>query len=578
LLDRRAAGDPVPVFLSLASWDPKENLHAWVSRRLIRDHPVLENLSAGPLGGPLLPLSRRLVESNSLLFVLDGFDEIPGASGKAALERIEQLGAQVPVVLTSRTGEYCQAVQAFGRGLPSAAAVELSPVDTPAIKSYLAKTTAVIPPGRWDAVFALLDRANGSPVTQALRVPLMIWLARIVYKESDTKPAELADPDAFADRTAVENHLLDKLITAAYTDPERDSEQRIARAWRWLRFLAQWLERQGTSDLAWWQLPTADPGTVPRLITGIPVGLAAGIPAGIIMGIWFGFWTGLTSGIALGALATIRAFSPALHPFGHRLPGPILGRAIALAIGLGVGLPAVFHGHLALGVAQGTSAGILAGLAAGFIVHEGRMKPTRVTIAVRGNVTRILRSIVVGLLTGLLFGAVLGVLLGLVNGLVTGLVFAILSLALGLALGIVDGLHVWIDTPTDLSRSISPRTVLGDDRTAALARALVGGPLVGVGVGLIAAFARGPATGISVGCAMAFAFIATDRMVGMASTSWGSFTLARTWLALRRQLPWHFMGFLDDAHDRGVLRQSGAVHQFRHARLQQRLAETNSGF
>ncbi len=577
LLDRRAPGDPVPVFLSLASWDPKENLHAWVSRRLIRDHPGLEKLSAGPLGGPLLPLSTRLVKSDRLLFVLDGFDEIPGASGKAALEGIEYLGAQVPVVVTSRTDEYCQAIQAFGRGLPRVAAVELSSMDTPAIKSYLAKTTAVIPPGRWDAVFALLDRANGNPVTQALQVPLMIWLARIVYKDSKTKPAELADPVAFADRTAVENHLLDKLITAAYTDPGRDSEQKTAcKARQWLHFLAQWLQRRGTSDLAWWQLPTSAPGTLPRLMTGIPVGLAAGVPAGIIMGVWFGFWAGLTSGLSLTALATARAFSPALHPFGHRLPGPILGRAVALATGLGIGLPTVFQGHLALGVAQGASAGILAGLAAGFVVHERRMMPTRVTIAVRGNVMRILHHIAVGLLIGLLFGVVLGVLLGLVNGPVTGLVFAILSLALGLALGIVDGLHIWIDTPTDLSRSISPRTVLGDDRAAALARALVAGPLVGVGVGLTAAFARGPAAGIGVACAMAFAFITTDRMVGMASTSWGSFTLVRTWLALCRQLPWHFMGFLDDAHERGILRRSGAVHQFRHARLQQRLAATNS--
>ncbi|WP_372345652.1 hypothetical protein [Streptomyces sp. KL116D] len=32
------------------------------------------------------------------------------------------------------------------------------------------------------------------------------------------------------------------------------------------------------------------------------------------------------------------------------------------------------------------------------------------------------------------------------------------------------------------------------------------------------------------------------------------------------------MAFLADAHERGVLRQAGAVHQFRHARLQGRPA------
>jgi hypothetical protein len=32
------------------------------------------------------------------------------------------------------------------------------------------------------------------------------------------------------------------------------------------------------------------------------------------------------------------------------------------------------------------------------------------------------------------------------------------------------------------------------------------------------------------------------------------------------------MGFLADAHRRGVLRQAGAVYQFRHIELQHRLA------
>jgi hypothetical protein len=46
----------------------------------------------------------------------------------------------------------------------------------------------------------------------------------------------------------------------------------------------------------------------------------------------------------------------------------------------------------------------------------------------------------------------------------------------------------------------------------------------------------------------------------------------RTWLTLRRQLPWSVMGFLADAHRRGVLRQAGPVYQFRHINLQHRLA------
>jgi hypothetical protein len=46
---------------------------------------------------------------------------------------------------------------------------------------------------------------------------------------------------------------------------------------------------------------------------------------------------------------------------------------------------------------------------------------------------------------------------------------------------------------------------------------------------------------------------------------------ARVWLAGRSRLPAKLMPFLDDAYRRGVLRQVGAVYQFRHARLQEHL-------
>lgn len=59
----------------------------------------------------------------------------------------------------------------------------------------------------------------------------------------------------------------------------------------------------------------------------------------------------------------------------------------------------------------------------------------------------------------------------------------------------------------------------------------------------------------------------------LAFTAWGQWlTVARFWLPLTRRLPWDTAAFLDDAYRRGVLRQAGAVYQFRHIRLQQHLA------
>jgi hypothetical protein len=576
LLARRAPGDRVPVFLPLASWNPEEDLYEWVAGKLTRNHPALAALAAGALGRAPVMLSRALVQNEHLLLILDGFDEIPAPLRKSALHGINLLSDQIPLVLTSRTDEYCQAVFDFGRGMTGAAVVELSPVDAEAIKDYLARTTAVVPAGRWDTVFASLDSASGSPVATALRMPLMIWLARTVYHDAASVPADLADPVLFGEPAAIEHHLLDELVMAAYAHPgPPGGSWNPGQARRWLGFLARWLENHRTTDLAWWQLPAAIAGQVDRLMIGLPVGLAAGAAAGIIMGIVTGMAAGLGCGTALAILATTWAFTPVVGR-SVRLPSvPVLGRAVALVTGLGVGLPFALGGHLADGVARGTSGGMLAGLATEFLFHSGRSQPTRVKLHIRRNRLPFLRRIVVGLLVGSIFGTVLGVLLGLVKGSATGLVFALLSLAMGIGLGIEDGLNLWIDAPTDVTRAISPWTVMRDDRRAALARALLVAPLAGLGAGLTTAFADGPAAGAAVACAMTVAFAVTDRMVGLASSSWGHFTLARAWLAIRAELPWRLMPFLADAHDRGVLRRSGAVYQFRHARLQQRLAQTS---
>jgi hypothetical protein len=54
--------------------------------------------------------------------------------------------------------------------------------------------------------------------------------------------------------------------------------------------------------------------------------------------------------------------------------------------------------------------------------------------------------------------------------------------------------------------------------------------------------------------------------------AWGPWGIARAWLLQTGRLPWRLMEFLKGAHRLGVLRQSGGVYQFRHARLQHHLA------
>ncbi|WP_394618876.1 DMT family transporter [Lentzea sp. JNUCC 0626] len=92
-------------------------------------------------------------------------------------------------------------------------------------------------------------------------------------------------------------------------------------------------------------------------------------------------------------------------------------------------------------------------------------------------------------------------------------------------------------------------------------RALIGGQVIRDVPDVAHAVAAGGLFGLAVGLSVCL------------SRAWGAFGCTRLWLAACGHIPVRFMTFLDDAHRRGVLRQVGAVYQFRHARLQERLAD-----
>jgi hypothetical protein len=91
-------------------------------------------------------------------------------------------------------------------------------------------------------------------------------------------------------------------------------------------------------------------------------------------------------------------------------------------------------------------------------------------------------------------------------------------------------------------------------------------------VGLLATAWLVPVGGIGPGLAFGLTFGLGIGIIAAAPRAWGSFLLCRIFLSMRGDLPWRLLSFLDDAHQRGVLRQVGAIYQFRHIGLQQRLS------
>jgi NACHT domain len=376
LLARRAGGGPVPVLVSVASWDPSgQDLRDWLSTQLIINYPAL----AVPPPAAVTESTRAaaLLAAGLILPVLDGLDEIPGQVRGPAISRINdalQPGGQV--VVTCRTQQYQDAVRppdGIEVTLRGAAAIQLRPLGADAVRRYLSDAAAgPVTRARWNPVLAVLG--THAPAGQALSTPLMIGLARAIYYP---RPGELAgtmrDPAelcGFADRAAVEAHLFDEFIPAAYRS-FTGSRWTATQAEKWLKFLARHLEYAvRVPDLAWWQLNIAVPGTTFWLVFALAAGLAAWIAAGIAGGLVFGLVAGLgglAAGLAgghwLGRIASglmfVSGSGPDLPARGMRIQvnGIVLGLVFGLVFGLTFGLAGGLAGGLAVGLVFGLMEG-----------------------------------------------------------------------------------------------------------------------------------------------------------------------------------------------------------------------------
>ncbi|MBO1331839.1 hypothetical protein [Streptomyces sp. VRA16 Mangrove soil] len=273
LLAVRAPGEPVPVIFPLAGWDPgRVGLRAWLVERLVADHRSLA--TPDPMHGTL---AEALIAAHLVLPVLDGFDELPPALHGPAVRRINaELGAPDGLLLTSRGHAWRRAVRE-GDVLTAAEVVRLLPLDPGRARSYLERTAPPLPGGRtaWTPVLDRLRAEPAPPLAQALDTPLMVSLARAVYADRRRDPAELLDPIRFATPQAVEEHLLERFVPAAFGDDDvADGRWSGAQARRWLGWLARESRRRGTQGVAWWELQRAVPPAV-RAVASAALALLA---------------------------------------------------------------------------------------------------------------------------------------------------------------------------------------------------------------------------------------------------------------------------------------------------------------
>jgi hypothetical protein len=613
LLHERRARERVPVMVTLSGWDPDSlPFDDWLAARLAETYPAL---SADAFGRDA---PRALVRERRILPVLDGLDELPEHTRPRVIIALnEALAADDALILTCRTREYAAAVNAPGGDVLTAGAViEPSPLHPSEAAAYLARSLPPHPPGTWPALLTGLTAGARTPLTDALATPLALWLLRKVYVDTRTDPAALSDPSRFSTPDEIIDHLLDHLIDALVTTghdkpirgypwPARPAHD-TARVRDCLSYLARHLRRTNTTNIAWWHLHKAMArGTVDN-IKALAVGLFAGLTLTLTNVIVFGFTgklgNGLAYGLAFAAMYRLFCWAAARRPHAAaegRRPRQrmrqILRRAAVwlaggLAFGLTSGLADALTDGLADGLADGLTVGLsdgLAigfayGLATGFFGPDGPdAEPAYANFRLPGRTRALLHHVATWLTCGLLFGPAVGLLHVLAAGLGNELAYgpaggpiygvaaaSALGVTFGLTFGLGLGIRNWSRTPQATDKPLTPRDSLRRDLRLTCLEALSLGLATALAFGLELTLVAGATNGLSYGLLFGLTFA---LMIGLRGCS-GTYLV--TLVCVRRHAPLRLMRFLDDAYRLGLLRQSGTVYQFRHAKLQDRLAAT----
>ncbi|MEU1001282.1 NACHT domain-containing protein [Streptomyces tibetensis] len=542
LLKKRAPGEAVPVLLPVASWHPaEEDPWQWAARRLMTLHPTVLRSQQ---------VAHDLITSGRILPILDGLDELPEAGHAQALRRLRRsLGERASIVLTCRLDEYETAVYEAQTVLPAATVVQLEPLGAADLAAYLPRTAprtsrAEAAATKWEPVLArLVDPADEAVEVETLRsvlsTPLMVSLARVVYSETRADPKTLLARERFGTRSvaerraAVERHLFDAFLSAAYEDFAH-SGRNGERVRRWAGYLAAHLRRTGRQDIEWWRLDEAVPWSVRWIGTGLAVGAAA-----LAVGLtsydhpWWRTWFLVPPWAAVLLLGSIAAI-------------------IDWTVDPAVGRPQRLH------------------------------RPTRQELRTLRTESRwMLRALLACLLTLAALFALPGLdmwgLGGALGGMCLFLVVVLLARLLGLLSRSADPADA--PDPTALLRAdhrtelllgvIAPvrnrnRRVLTEPFLAAASlTVLLWEFTVDWGT-------TSPVTWLRTSALLLLAWL----LCRWSTSAGGRLVLARCYLSFIGALPWRVMAFLRDAHNRDVLRQSGGVYRFRHIELRNRLAET----
>ncbi|MFC0109634.1 NACHT domain-containing protein [Kibdelosporangium aridum] len=543
LLHQYTDSKPIPIFLSLSSWDPvTDGLDDW----------IIDTMAAKYYGGSAR-VPRALLANRLILPVLDGLDEIPEHLRRRAIREINEiLEGDRPLVLTCRSAEYEDGLAGGAPVLLRSPVVEIGAVTIADVQAHLSGNPA------WAKVVRHIESDPHGALATALTTPLMLSLFTAAYRDRD--PEELLDTKWFDTRHAVEDQLVDVMVESAYP-PDENRRWLPWRPWtsgqatRWLAYLASYLHSYEERDLTLWNLARRK-----QSIWAALVAVAAALAILVLIG-QLAVFAGLTSASPTKDLDDVISTLPF---FGTLLGLALTGTIVERRGGFQGERPFRRYFRLALTCIATT------GFAVVLSIHILLSERTGYRWVVSFSVDA-----------------------------------AQLAAQAILTAGAV-GLYSVLLQRADTSAHHDPRQFLRRNRRIAVRAAAVSSLLWGITCLIVTAIAgtlgghfgqriarllamptksdlQLPALSKHVGWAefpdrlslfitasivitvtLCFFFLTTHPSLG--------FLAARINLAVTRRLPWRIIGFLEDAHHKGLLRRVGASYQFWHISMQERLA------
>jgi hypothetical protein len=450
----------------------------------------------------------ELVRAAKVAVILDGLDEIPEELRPPALRALSDQ-ADFRVVVLGRSDELAAAAgQEFLQG---AVVLELQDVDPQVAADYLTRVQRDPPPAGWGELTSRLRREPDSPIARALSLPLTLTLVRDTYRGGDDVGEFLDFCDAAGPavpREIIEDYLLDRVLPAAYAPRPGEAPPRYG------------LE---AAQLALGHVAARmnQDGTRDLAWWRIPAWASAAprvITTGLVFGLIFSLGDMPVFGLVGGAVFAC------LYAFADRNKSPV------------------------------------------------RRAPLRWRHLLSRS----------SLVAGLQYALVGGVLCGLVGaafrfgpGPTAGLVAGV-----GAGVGLAGAFAAGLSQPgADDASPLTPRASWRRDQTFGLVAGLMLGLGLSLGldlgIGLILALGLGGWHATRLVWVLVWLLVyglAFGLVFGLAFPQTWTVSLAFAQLAMRWHTPARLLRFVEDARQRDVLRTVGPVYQFRHARLQDRLA------